>query len=707
MDMNDEIITELIPLTPGAMATGKQHFAEVRETSPFETLTNFSQHTADFKTFKSDLPKKRCEPSHIDLDSPNYDNVFDNNDSGFNTGTKIVAPKPRRINSNGTIQAPVDVNQDFCKQQRVEHEEAAYYGGRLSDKLSDYEDVWNSSPSKINGNESPLKFIITNKAAISDSDIKLQGNRGSAISENRLSIINPGYISDSDSERSSPCVNNNNTPDQFIDVTKAESKHVNRKQVTKQVSVPLKAEVVTTQVPIQRQNQRAKFTLHRHSAFVPVTKGNTAAHGESHVIKPGTSPGYREPVDSLIGRVHGVSNTSGAVRVRDSIKQNMAKRCSDGALIGASQNNHITSSDSNITSNMSNLEIFKNKINELQSNLETIQSPRLTVKHTQVDNRCRSLEPPQHRIENIKNYKCNVEGKRSLSLECLSEGKQSPTTCLIQSNVRKPSPPDQVKLEPVQFINVLNNNHGAHYTDNANKHIQLSQSFQSNFFTPGKMPERTETPLRRFPVYQSQQSVMSNCSEASTVEDIISSLTPELKVHPIKPLTIQNLQRMSEYDNLGHHAMASHKTASSVGTYYCRPWDNSAWQGLLQSKTAQHVTSKKTQGNVTLQSGSYENTSDVDSDADYSLVKTGHERTPSRKQTNLATELATSFEWKIRSPEEETSSWPEEEAVDDDVVAMVTEHIDESDNDEDQQTTRELLGDKLMPFLGKLRKIFY
>ena len=85
----------------------------------------------------------------------------------------------------------------------------------------------------------------------------------------------------------------------------------------------------------------------------------------------------------------------------------------------------------------------------------------------------------------------------------------------------------------------------------------------------------------------SQGSVYSNgtsYSEGSTVEDLITQTSPDLTVQPIKPLTVTNLQRMSEYDNLsglfshpggttgGHHRSLA---PSSVGTFYCKPWDSS------------------------------------------------------------------------------------------------------------------------------------
>lgn len=93
----------------------------------------------------------------------------------------------------------------------------------------------------------------------------------------------------------------------------------------------------------------------------------------------------------------------------------------------------------------------------------------------------------------------------------------------------------------------------------------------------------------KFPVHQHRSKHKSKvtpiCHDASTVDDLISTLSPQLTLRPIVPLTVHNLQRLSSYDNYGHsHGSAIHSkrtAASSKATNYCQPWDSSGWQNLM------------------------------------------------------------------------------------------------------------------------------
>ena len=103
-------------------------------------------------------------------------------------------------------------------------------------------------------------------------------------------------------------------------------------------------------------------------------------------------------------------------------------------------------------------------------------------------------------------------------------------------------------------------------------------------------------PVGRFPVYDnhrfSRDRRTSISDEESTVEDLIADVSPELTVQPLKPLTISNVSRMSEYDNVNGllGAPSSRRTgpASSVATYYCQPWDSSLWDDLLNLGSTAH-----------------------------------------------------------------------------------------------------------------------
>ncbi|KAJ8308479.1 hypothetical protein KUTeg_013353 [Tegillarca granosa] len=94
--------------------------------------------------------------------------------------------------------------------------------------------------------------------------------------------------------------------------------------------------------------------------------------------------------------------------------------------------------------------------------------------------------------------------------------------------------------------------------------------------------------LRKFPVYQRHISIESSTNsdaDWSTMEDMISQNNPGLTVKPIKNLLLKsNYRVMSEYDNLSNqYAAPSAKSRASTGTVFCKPWDNSLLDKLMVS----------------------------------------------------------------------------------------------------------------------------
>ncbi len=189
----------------------------------------------------------------------------------------------------------------------------------------------------------------------------------------------------------------------------------------------------------------------------------------------------------------------------------------------------------------------------------------------------------------------------------------------------------------------------------------ISKSFEENFFQSNNEPEEEWTnTMSKFPVHHYDNnkhgSVSSNrtsFSESSTVEDLISDVSPDLTVKPLKPLTISNLQRMSEYDNIsGMFAGSSRKTVtSSVGTNYCKPWDSTLWDDLLHlGSTAHHkgvpnamaTTPTSLPGHHQVDDADY---SSVYMDSLHSLCESSASHLHSENRTEFESELATSFEW--------------------------------------------------------------
>ena len=105
--------------------------------------------------------------------------------------------------------------------------------------------------------------------------------------------------------------------------------------------------------------------------------------------------------------------------------------------------------------------------------------------------------------------------------------------------------------------------------------------------------------LQKFPVYTRQffgeSSNKTMYYESTTAEDIISSWNPELTLQPVKPFPIIVAGALSEYDNLHsttgcNYLDPSSQSMASAGTIFCKPWENSTLGKLISSPS--HMSPK-------------------------------------------------------------------------------------------------------------------
>ena len=137
------------------------------------------------------------------------------------------------------------------------------------------------------------------------------------------------------------------------------------------------------------------------------------------------------------------------------------------------------------------------------------------------------------------------------------------------------------------------------------------------------------------------------CSKA--VECRISDIEPEFTVQQIQPLTVRNVQRISEYDG----GRSSSRVPSSAGTFYCSPWDSNVWQELIDLGVTPDRSTRDSRLKSPFSASSapdiYEDSRDEASSAgDYSSMYADSEGTHAHSET-MASELATSFEWQSES----------------------------------------------------------
>lgn len=93
----------------------------------------------------------------------------------------------------------------------------------------------------------------------------------------------------------------------------------------------------------------------------------------------------------------------------------------------------------------------------------------------------------------------------------------------------------------------------------------------------------------KFPVFYKTEEQKVMYSEGSTAEDIITSWNPELTLRP-RPFPVNG--PLSEYDNLNNLYIAP--SVNSTGTLFCNPWENSVLGKFMKTHSQQHSQSSVT-----------------------------------------------------------------------------------------------------------------
>ena len=113
----------------------------------------------------------------------------------------------------------------------------------------------------------------------------------------------------------------------------------------------------------------------------------------------------------------------------------------------------------------------------------------------------------------------------------------------------------------------------------------------------------------QFPLVSSRPH--SSITDITTIDDIISDVSPELTMKPIqiRELTLRNVKRLSDYDNMEEYLARQPQECvgtpvrtdvSSAGTCYCSPWDSSLWDDIINLGTTSHQQGKQRQKSNTI-----------------------------------------------------------------------------------------------------------
>lgn len=122
--------------------------------------------------------------------------------------------------------------------------------------------------------------------------------------------------------------------------------------------------------------------------------------------------------------------------------------------------------------------------------------------------------------------------------------------------------------------------------NNASQTIHQSREFSWEELSKEQQNDVTST-LRKFPVYKRKISCESESTDVTaTMEDIISSVNPTIPVKPVQFLDIKHqINSPSEYDNLRNPSTDNNRQSHlSTGTVFCNPWDNVSFEALMNPK---------------------------------------------------------------------------------------------------------------------------
>ncbi|KAK3093565.1 hypothetical protein FSP39_017349, partial [Pinctada imbricata] len=476
----------------------------------------------------------------------------------------------------------------------LNNSENQYFHSNLSDKMSDYEDIWKHSASatpvpsvklppmrtfstQASENDAfenppekkpvepiyskPDKSAMNNKGSKKDLNTRVQKSvetthndlSGNDVSQNEPNSLQGNTVSKE--EELSENVKCNLRRTLSLDDYKIKNAKRSDSVETKLTEAKSTASVHTQTSPKMRNKPG------------PIPPVDNDASSTSTALSSVKSPVYAEPFDSLVPPKE--KSKKSKIRRRSAPSMGFSARKAKGV----SQTPALeTIFSPNFDHSLSLHESFNFKqidnhscamMDSLPpSGLRRTQSAKSRLRHSEtapVLNRD-SLNEVVQKLEKLSVQRDNSTNDAG-AVSAQSKPKTDKTKCGVKR-----------KKQPNSSANVQNT------------HNDLSWEALSK-----EEEEVAASTLRKFPVYKRHVSDSSSADESSTVEEIISSVNPALTLKPLKlvnPLLRVNQSAMSEYDNLtNQYAPASHRSHASTGTVFCKPWENSHFfEALMDPK---------------------------------------------------------------------------------------------------------------------------
>ena len=469
--------------------------------------------------------------------------------------------------------------------------EQSYFRSDLSDKMSDYEDIWKNSLSETESNNknnitcnistqttnSPGPFIPTVHNVLSplEEEHLPKCNIHKAIAMGTITTQNDQKRTLSqDNIKTKQCQNHA----VLLDKGRAQPNKSTVSVTATTENRVLQSQEYTSTMQIDQPNMSSSIPLSQNLNSAPKTKPpplprlSRIKSSSTSSLSTTASPVYAEPADAVDFK--GSKGQAISVRIR---------RCS------------APSAPFKLQEQWKKMDIQKTKPLESQvakkTRLDTIFSPRMLQEHVELSNHGDEVFSFEARLQNrppLAESSAHRKGvQRSQSLKVAAERK---TKLSRHRSWRERF--SKLKLDSAQK-DIGGGGGSCHKTlddQNTQGLCKLDDVLFSLENLENNSDDIQNSTLRKFPVYKKKPPTekdttgnRASCfSDSSTVQDLISCALPNLAIRPIIPLTLANLKRVSEYDNL-LNIYAPPSATSSAGTVFCKPWDNQPWEKLLPS----------------------------------------------------------------------------------------------------------------------------
>ncbi|XP_041351460.1 uncharacterized protein LOC121370362 [Gigantopelta aegis] len=468
--------------------------------------------------------------------------------------------------------------------------EQSYFRSDLSDKMSDYEDIWKNNLSETESNNknnvtcnistqttnSPGPFIPTVHNDIRHSVL-------SPLEEEHLPKCNihkaiaMGTVTTQNDQKHALSEENFRTKQSEKYALAVETVRAHHDQSSASVTATsehrvLQSQEYTSTMQINPQTASTSIPLSQNLNSAPKTKPpplprlSRIKSSSTSSLSTTASPVYAEPADAVDFK--GSKGQAISVRIR---------RCS------------APSAPVKLQEQWKQMDCQKSKPSECQiakkTRLDTIFSPRMLQEHVEVSQHGDTVFSFEGRLRNrpplAETFAHRKVVQRSQSLKVAVERK---TKLSRQKSWRERF--SKLKLDGAQNAVGGDGNRLKTIEDlNAQELCKLDDALFSLEDLEKNGDDIQSPTLSKFPVYKKKLPTdtgnRASCfSESSTVQDMISCALPDLTIRPMIPQTLANVKRVSEYDNL-LNLYAPPSAASSVGTVFCKPWDNQPWAKLL------------------------------------------------------------------------------------------------------------------------------